>query len=89
MRDQRGIFDEIEQVFDKVFEQGLVSQEGVAEAVDLFGNAGHRHLWIEVGMEGATRLASIDQLDAANFDDAVSLGGIEASGLGIEHDFAH
>ena len=31
----------------------------------------------------------IHQLDAADLDDAVTVGGIEARRFGIEHDFTH
>jgi hypothetical protein len=40
-------------------------------------------------MEGLTGEKSIDELDAPDLDQPVALVGVEASGLSIEHDFAH
>ena len=44
---------------------------------------------VEVAVEGAPALAPVDELDAADFDDAVIQLGLESGGLGIQHDLAH
>ena len=89
VRDERRITQEIEQILDDVLEQRLICEERIAQPVDLLGNAGHRHLRVEIGMESIAGLAPVDQLYAADFDDAVPLRGVEAGRLGIEYDFAH
>src|SRR6266576_852041 len=44
---------------------------------------------IEVLVERASRWASIEELDAADFNDPVTQFGLEARGLRIENDLSH
>jgi len=44
---------------------------------------------IQITMETIARAAPIYELDAADFDNAVSGGGLQASGLGIQDDLPH
>jgi hypothetical protein len=46
-------------------------------------------LGIEVAMKGLTARDAVDQFDAADLDEPVSLDRIEACGFGIKDDFAH
>jgi hypothetical protein len=46
-------------------------------------------LGADVAVEGASRGTAIDQLDAADFDDAMVQFELEAGGFGIENDLAH
>jgi hypothetical protein len=43
----------------------------------------------QITMKGAAGGAPIDDFDAADFDDAMALFGLKASGLGIDNDLAH
>ena len=87
--DQRAIAQKIEQILDRVFKIGFVGQKCVAQSVNLFGNAGHCHAGIEIGVIGYARFDTIHELYASDFDDPVALLGVEASGFGIEYNFAH
>jgi hypothetical protein len=49
----------------------------------------HGALGIEVPVKSLARRHAIENLDAANFDQAVAPQRIEARGFGIENDFAH
>src|SRR6516225_7046326 len=44
---------------------------------------------VQVAMEGATARPAVDELDAADLDDAVIELGLESRGLGVEYDLAH
>ncbi len=71
--DQLGAADELEQLLDHVGEARLLRQELVGEAVHLDGAAVHFSIRPQIAMEGATGLAPVHHLDAADFDDAVAL----------------
>ncbi len=49
----------------------------------------HVAFGIEIELQGAAGGKMIHQLDAADFDDAVTFAGLEAGGFGIEDDFTH
>src|SRR5262245_36935920 len=53
------------------------------------GVDGHVALGIDVGMKRGARRNAVDQLDAADLDNAVATERIEAGGFGIENDLAH
>jgi hypothetical protein len=40
-------------------------------------------------MERLAGREPVEEFDAADFDDPIALDGIEAGGLGVEHDLAH
>jgi hypothetical protein len=46
-------------------------------------------LGIHVAMPSAPGGNAVDELDAADLDDAVSVKRVESRRLGIEHDLAH
>ena len=70
-------------------EDRLVGEEGLGEAVDVECALRHRALRVDVGVEGAPGRELVDELDAADLDDAVARGRIGAGGLGVEDDLAH
>ena len=86
---QLGIGDEFQELLDPLAEARLVGQELVAQAVHVLRAGRHDHLGIEIGVEGAAGGDGIDQLDAADLDDAMAGQRIEAGGFGVENDFAH
>ena len=46
-------------------------------------------LGIQVAMKGAPARAAVDELDAADLDDAMIELGLQARGLRVEHDLSH
>jgi len=87
--DQRRVADEFDQLIDLVREQRLVLEEVEAEPVHLERRVRHIAFGIEVAVEGAAGWKAIDQLDAADLDQAVARVGVEPRGLGVEYDLAH
>jgi hypothetical protein len=49
----------------------------------------HVALGIEIAVEGLAGWNPVDQLDAADLDQPMTLKGIDSGRLRIEHDFAH
>ena len=81
--------NELEQLLDDVGEARLLRQELVRDAVDLLRAAVDLAIGPQVTMERAPGLASLHELDAADFDDAMALLGLESGGFGVEDDLAH
>jgi hypothetical protein len=87
MRDPLPIAEEVEDLLSHLCEFRLVRQKLVGDAMD--GKCVGMDLAavrIDVEMDGPAGREVIDQLDAADFDDAV-LAGIEPGGFRIEDDF--
>ena len=89
VRDQAGLADELEKLGRDRREERLIPEEGVVEAMHLHGIDRVRPLGIEVAVEAPPGRDVVDQLDAADLDDAVAGFRVEAGSLGIEDDFAH
>src|SRR5690606_32049624 len=75
---------EVKELVDDVREAGLLGEEVVVDAVhlectDLDGPIGG-----QIAMERSARRPPVDDLAAADLDDAVSRGGLEPGGFGIE-----
>ena len=70
-------------------EERLVGEEPVVEAVHPGRLDRHRPLGIEVAVEGLAGRDVVEQLDAADLDDPVAVGRVEAGGFGVEDDLAH
>src|SRR5208283_604077 len=87
--DQRRIAEKGDQVLGHLGEKQLVFEEIVAEAVDGKRLRRHAALRIEIGVEGLAGGYPVDQLDAADLDQAMAVQRIETRGLGIEHNLAH
>ena len=87
--DQLGAVDEGQEFVGDVVEGRLAGEVGRADAVHrLRFGMDHAALRIDVVVKDAAGREAVDQLDAAELDDAV-LAGIEAGGFGIEDDLAH
>jgi hypothetical protein len=57
--------------------------------MDLDCTPRHVALGVHMRVPDAPRRNAVEELDAADLDDAVALEGVEPRGLGIEHDRAH
>ncbi len=81
--------DEAQEVRGHIGKQRLVFEEVRRQPVH--GDRFHRHvaLRIDEAVELAPRGDAVQELDAADLDQAVAAVGIEAGGLGVEHDLAH
>src|SRR5262245_21969158 len=89
VRDQRRLADERDEVVGDLGEQRFVLEKINGEAVDGGGLGRHVALGINVDVEMLTGRDTVDQLDTADLDQAMTLKGIEPRGLGVEHDLAH
>jgi hypothetical protein len=81
--------DEFEQLLGDLREAWLVQQLLTRDAVHFERALVDVALGIEIAVEGPARRPPVHELDAADFDDAVSLFGLEAGGFGVEDDLAH
>jgi hypothetical protein len=81
--------DEVEQLVCDFGELRVVFQVRAIHAVNSFSALVNVSFRIEEAVVLATGRSSIDQFDAADFYDAVSLGGRKAGGFGIENNLAH
>src|SRR4029079_15081211 len=86
---ERRILEEIEQFLDLLEEARFVRQEQVGKAVHFLRFEGHVALGIEISVEVTTGLDTVEHFDAADFNDAVAAGRIQARGLSVEDDFPH
>jgi hypothetical protein len=86
---QLRVADEIEEGLAYVFENRVVSQEIVAEAMDLEGGGGHGAHRVYVLVIGLAGGQVVEKLDRADFDDAVAFAGFKAGGFGVEDDLTH
>ena len=57
--------------------------------MDREGLRRHVTLGIEIAVEALAGGKAVDEFDAADLDQPMTLGGIEAGGLGVEYDLAH
>src|SRR5690606_10338132 len=76
--------DELEELVDDVRETRLLGEEVVVDAVHLERTDLDGPVRIQIAMERSARRPPVDQLDAADFNDAVSRGGLEPGCFGIE-----
>ena len=89
VRDQWGVADEGEKLLAHVGEQRLVLEELGRQAVHLERAVRHLAFGVEVVVEAIAGRKPVHQLDTADLDQPVALVGVEAGGLGVEHDLAH
>src|SRR5690625_1212807 len=66
-----------------MFEQGLVGQHFIANAVYFHRASIHFPLGVDVLMVMAARQPTVDQLDTANLDNAMPLACLQTGGFGI------
>ena len=79
----------LEEIVGDVGEARLVLEELGRQPVNGEGLGRHLALRVEIAVEGRAGRNPVEQLDAADLDQAVTLDGIEAGGFGVEDDFAH
>src|SRR5262249_42727111 len=89
VRHQRCRTDEIDQLIDDFRKVRLVAQELAREPVHRNGIGPNTAARIDVAMKGLSAWDAVDQLDAADLDQPVTLIRIKPGCLGIEHDFPH
>src|SRR6185369_17841990 len=81
--------DELEQLVDDLGELRLLRQELVGDAVHVLRGAIDRPVRAQVAMKAAAGAAAIDQLDAADLDDAMALLRLQPRGFRVENDLPH
>jgi hypothetical protein len=89
VNDQGGVGDESKELVRQRREQWLVTQEFGGDAVHGLRFGRHVALGIDEDVILAPGGVAIDQLDAADFDQAISAARVQAGRFGIEDDFAH
>ena len=72
MHDQHGAFDEADEIVGALMEARLGRQELDGEPVHLVGLLRHVALGVEVAMPHFSGRNAVDQLDAADLDDAMA-----------------
>ena len=75
---------ELEQLVDDLREARLLREERVGDAVHILRGAIDRPVRAQVAVKAPAGLAAIDQLDAADLDDAMSLLRLQPRGFGVE-----
>src|SRR5450759_5721486 len=86
---QRRVADEAEEIVGDVGEKRLVLEEFGRQPVDGEGLSRYFALRIEIAVERRAGRNPVEQLDAADLDQAVTLQGIQPGGFGVEDDFTH
>ena len=86
---QRRVAEKSDQIVGDLGEEQLVLEEFLAQAVNRHRLGRHAALGIEIAMKSLARRYAVDQLDAADLDQAMALERIKPRRFGIEHDFAH
>jgi hypothetical protein len=87
--DELGALDEREELPRDVREARLRGQELAGDAVHGERRRLDLALGPQVALPGAAARPPVQELDAADLDDAVALGHLEARGFGVEDDLAH
>ena len=78
-----------EEIVGDIGEPRLVLEEVGRQPVDGEGLGRHLALRVEIAVEGRAGRNPVEQLDAADLDQAMTLARVEAGGFGVEDDFAH
>ena len=89
MDDERRLAQEFQKRLRDRREARFIGEKRAGDPVHAFGFRRYLAFGIEIGLVCAPGGEMIDQLDTANFDDAVAVGRIEPGGLGIENDFTN
>src|SRR5262249_50626357 len=87
--DQLGAADVFQEITRDLAELRLVLEELAGDAVHLECALLAATLRIDVTVEVVFRDAAVEDLDAADLDDAVAESGVQAGGFRIEHDATH
>ena len=86
---QRRVTDELQKFVDDFVEQRFRCQKFARQAVHRKGFGGHVPFWVDVDVKALPRRHAVENLDAADFHQAVAAKGIKAGRFGVEDDFAH
>ena len=89
MDDQVAVTQEGNEIFRHVGETRLRAEKFGAKPMDPESFLGHVALGIDIGLVAAARRNPVDQLEAADFHDAVAGSGVETGGFRVEDDFPH
>ncbi len=81
--------DEGEKLVEDGGERRLTSEKFCGQAMDGECILGHLALGIDVSVKFSTGRNMMNEFDASDLDDAMSLPRIETSRFGIQNDFAH
>ena len=84
-----GARHEGQQLLGHCREERLVGQEVVGDAVHAHRVRVAGALRVDVVVQAAAGVAPVDHLDAADLDDAVALGGVQAGRFGVQEDLSH
>ena len=86
---QRPIANKGKEIVHDAGKYRLVGEKGLAQP--MYGKCRIRNvaLRIEIGLVGLPGGNIVHELDAADLDDAMTRGGIEAGGFGVKDDLAH
>jgi hypothetical protein len=84
-----GVFKKLEQLIDDLGESWCRLEVSATDAVHGFGTLVDFAIGIKKTVELAARQAAINELNAADLDDAVTVAGREARGFGVEDDLSH
>ncbi len=87
--DQLSAAQEFQQLLDHVRKARLLRQKLIRDAVHLQRASIDFAIRAQIAMKGASGLAPIQQLDAADLNDAMTLLGFETGGFSVEDDLAH
>jgi hypothetical protein len=87
--DQPVAADEGEQLVGDRGEGRMPREEFFGEAMDFDSLRRHLALGIDIAVECPSGRHMIEQLDAADLDDAMAARWIEPGGFGVENDLAH
>src|SRR5262249_46954531 len=79
--------DEIDQLIADVSEFRLAGDHGVGDAVHARGVSLDFPFRVDITMEGTSRRQQVFNLNATDFDQAVTLTMVDAGGFGVENDF--
>ena len=89
MDHELGAGDEYQQLLGDLGEARLPVEISARDTVYRKGAIVDIAFGVQVAMEGATARPAVDELEAADLDDAVIELGLEPRGLGVEYDLAH
>jgi hypothetical protein len=86
---QLGAAAVVDELLDDLREARLIGEEGVGDAVHGLGAGVDLPVRLDVAVEVVAGQPALDDLDAADFDNAMALGGLQARGLRVQYDLAH
>ena len=87
--DKRRIADKGQELIGNLNETFVPPQEFRGKSVDCESLGRHVAIRIKIGVKCCPGWYPIEQFDAPDFDQAVSLAGIDAGRFGVEDDFPH